>query len=145
MPINYGDGGTSRPLVGVSYGDGATARAIREVWIGDNGTNRLVFSSMTATASPSSVSSATSAFSQTTGPATASASGGSGSYTYAWVKLGGDTINIDSPGTASTTFSASGLAFEDSRVATFACNVTDTSTGHVAQSNAVTVTITRTA
>jgi hypothetical protein len=62
----------------------------------------------------------------TTGGVTASASGGVGGVTYAWTKFSGDSITIGSPSSATTTFSASALAYGEERTATFRCTATDT-------------------
>lgn len=61
-----------------------------------------------------------------TATVTASASGGNGSFTYAWTRLTGDTeITAQSPSLAATRFQATvatGSLFE----ADFRCTVTDT-------------------
>jgi hypothetical protein len=48
-----------------------------------------------------------------------------GTPTYAWSKVSGDSISINSPTSASTSFRASGLALEETRTATFQCVVSD--------------------
>lgn len=62
----------------------------------------------------------------TTGSVTAAPTGGTSPYTYAWQKLSGAAISIDSPNSATTAFSASGLTIsEGTRTAYFNCVVTD--------------------
>jgi hypothetical protein len=62
---------------------------------------------------------------KSTAAATVSVTGGTPPFSYAWTKVSGGAITITSPGAASTTFSASGLASGETRSATFRCTVTD--------------------
>jgi hypothetical protein len=55
--------------------------------------------------------------------------GGDGTYTYAWTKLSGDDVTVNSPTSATTTFQTAG---ENAR-ATYVCTVTEASTGRKAQ------------
>jgi hypothetical protein len=65
----------------------------------------------------------------TTPSVLATATGGSGTYTYGWARIAGDSsITATSPATASTAFSAS-MPPETDINATFRCTVTDTVTG----------------
>lgn len=74
----------------------------------------------------------------TTVPFTATPTGGTPAYTYAWVQISGDpSIVITSPATATTQFSYTLLA-ADYVVGTFACQVMD-SLSLVATSNSVNV------
>lgn len=70
---------------------------------------------------------------------TATPTGGTPAYTYAWVQISGDpSITITSAATAATQFSYTLLA-ADYVIGTFACTVTD-SGSLMATSNTVTVT-----
>lgn len=57
-------------------------------------------------------------------PATATASGGSGGYTYAWTYVSGNSFSVTSPTSASTTFSTSLLAAQY-KLGVYRCTVTD--------------------
>jgi hypothetical protein len=67
-----------------------------------------------------------SASAMTTSGVTARASNGSGGYSYAWTKVSGDDITINSASSATTTFTATGMTYGAERNATFRCTVTDT-------------------
>jgi len=97
--------------------------------------------SLSVSASPVSVSTNQDAASVTTSAVTASASGGSGGNSFAWAKQSGGSITADSPASATTTFSATGLTAGEARSAVFRCTVTDSSTATAYVD--VTVTITR--
>ena len=56
---------------------------------------------------------------------TATASGGTGPYTYAWTKVSGNAITIASPSSATTKFNVSGMAVNETRLATFRVTATD--------------------
>jgi hypothetical protein len=77
---------------------------------------------MTAAASPTSLY--TSSFSSpiTSSSTTVTPTGGTAAYTYAWTKVSGDTLTVNSPTSASTTFSAS---VTSSKTAIYRCTVTD--------------------
>lgn len=62
----------------------------------------------------------------TTGSVTASASGGSGSYSYEWMMLPGGTViaDPDSPNSATTTFTCA-LGTAGYKYASFRCTATD--------------------
>ena len=75
-----------------------------------------------------------------TDPITATPSGGTPGYTYAWVYSGGDgSVTPVSPTSATTTFNAT-VASGDDKIAYYTCNVTD-SASNMASSNTVTVEI----
>jgi hypothetical protein len=61
----------------------------------------------------------------TTSSVTATPSGGTSPYTYAWTQLSGDAISCNSPSAATTTFVASALDVGEYRYATYRCTVTD--------------------
>lgn len=88
--------------------------------------------SLSATASPSSLTKTGTTTALTTASTTVSPSGGSGGYTYAWTRTSGSTgIAIDSASAATTTFSATGLSVGETRVAQFRCRTTDSSAAYV--------------
>lgn len=95
------------------------------------------FSALVASASPTSLSTTISgAGLATTGNTNISVSGGTGSYNYAWARLSGDTLNIGSPSSAITNFSAS-LANGQTTSSVYRATVSDTG----GQSTTVDVTI----
>ena len=98
--------------------------AIHSILVG----SQAAESSLSVSATPNSVLQYTAFSSATSSACIASATGGSGSYSYVWSKLSNDYPNlvIDSPGSASTTFSVTGLPSADSWVDTVRCTVTDT-------------------
>lgn len=142
--ITYGDSGTNRTITAITYGDAGTNRTILAIYYGDAGTNRLVFVvALTAVAAPAARSAIGPTSTLVTPATTCTPSGGIPGYTYSWVLTSGAGITATTPTTASTTFTATGMAVGEVRNATFVCNVTD-STPQVAASNTVTVTIERT-
>lgn len=70
-----------------------------------------------------------------------SVSGGVTPYTYSWAKVSGDAITVTNETTATPTFSATGLAYGESRSAVYELTVTD-SIGTVGTDQA-TITISR--
>jgi hypothetical protein len=60
----------------------------------------------------------------TSDPATGTGAGGSGGYTYAWTYVSGDSYTINSPSSATTTFTTT-LASEQIKTGTYRCTVTD--------------------
>ena len=77
----------------------------------------------------------------TSSTATATPTGGTAPYTYAWTKVSGDTLTVTNPTNASTAFRAS-IGPGDSRGATYRCTVTDKN-GLTAQ-DTVSITLTNT-
>ena len=59
----------------------------------------------------------------TSGAATATASGGAGGYTYAWTYVSGDSFTINSPTSASTTFTTT-LVSGGYKLGDYRCTVT---------------------
>ncbi|MDR7101530.1 hypothetical protein [Croceicoccus sp. BE223] len=89
--------------------------------------------------SPASRSTVGSTATLTSEAVTAVAVGGTGPYSYAWTKLSGGAITINSPAAATTTFTAASMGIGESRTAYFLCTVTDAATDTV---TTVTVTVT---
>ena len=97
---------------------------------------------MTASASPTSLYKSTLTSSATTGNTTVTPSGGTSPYTYSWALLSGDSMTINSPTSATTSFTNGGLGVGDSYSGTFRCTVTDSTGGTPLTATAdVTVTI----
>ena len=98
-----------------------------------------------ADALAASVPSSTSKFGSTStivsNPITCTASGGTGSYTYSWVRLTGG-ITADSPTSATTTFRATGLSAGSGTDSDFKCTVSDGATS--VDSNVIAVHLERT-
>lgn len=90
---------------------------------------------LSVTSSPMASSAGGTGASQTLPSVTAAASGGSGSYTYAWTlhtaPLGG-SINILNAGLATTGLSATGVVAGEVVEATIKCTATDTVSGQTA-------------
>lgn len=84
-------------------------------------------SAVSASVSPGSLDPTPStAATQSTGTCTVSASGGSGTYTYAWTwQSGGGSIAINSPSSATTSFTGSGMVGGNTYSGTAQCIVTD--------------------
>jgi hypothetical protein len=102
-----------------------------------------ISTSLTVLVSPASINYLGATGTETSGSTTAVALGGSGLYTYAWSwQSGGSGITINSPTSATTTFTASGLASGGSDSGVAQIVVTDTSS-HSTASNTVPVVITR--
>ena len=79
-----------------------------------------------------------------TGSVTASATGGTAPYTYAWSNVGGDSsISAASPTNASTAFRRGSCVSGNTYTSTWVCTVTDATTA-TATSAALQVSITRT-
>ena len=78
----------------------------------------------------------------TTNSVTVSQSGGTAPITYAWVKLSGDAIIVDSSSSAATTFSGD-PGVEGTISATFKCTVTDSSATPQVQTVTVGASVTR--
>lgn len=70
------------------------------------------------------VGSRTGAGSCTSDSITIIASGGSGSLTYSWSKVSGDTMTLSGSSSATTTFTAT-LALGGTKTAVYRCTVTD--------------------
>jgi hypothetical protein len=144
--LHINDGGTWRAIRNVYVNDAGTWRTIQNVYINDNGTWRLVFSALSATAEGTEpLFKLGNATNITSNPITATPSGGSGSYTYAWSIVSHDdpnstpTINDSTSQVCSVTTSEN----PSSQIAisvTVRCTVTDSATGATAQTNTVTIT-----
>lgn len=89
---------------------------------------------LAATASPPAVADGGRGGHHTTDPVTAIPSGGSGAYTYSWAIVASTYATVvDSPLAATTTFSITGVAMDDTATATAVCTITDSVTLATAQ------------
>jgi hypothetical protein len=82
---------------------------------------------MSAAASPGVLYKLALLANSTTASTTVTPSGGSGSYTYQWTRLSGGYFTINSPTSATTTFTATNLVAGQFVTGTYQCTVTDTS------------------
>jgi hypothetical protein len=104
------------------------------------GKSSSVSAVLTAFAFPGSITKETGAASGTSSSVTVTATAGTGPYTYAWTfASGGSGITIDSPTSASTTFSATGLTSGTTRSGVARCTVTDSAAASVTADVAVTI------
>jgi hypothetical protein len=102
-----------------------------------------VSGSLSITAPPSVTNTAGTTSTVVTGTITATASGGTPPYHYAWRSDESDGITALAPVAASTSFKRSGMFSGDTYQGIFYCAVVD-ALGAIANSDAVTVTIGRT-
>ena len=129
------DGGNvARTVTAMIVRDGTnTPRTITQMWIRDpSNTPRLVYSTSPAlslAASPTSVGGGSFGGSPaTTDSTTATPTGGTGPYTYAWTLISyssGTAPTINSATSATTTFIQTGLGPGGYESAVFRCTVTD--------------------
>jgi hypothetical protein len=120
-------------FTGTGLASGATVSAVFRCTVTDNVAATktvdvnvsITRASMTASASPTSLYQSTTFASGTTSSTTVTPSGGTAPYTYAWALLTGDTLTVNSPTAATTTFTATGLTSGQSKSATYRCTVTD--------------------
>jgi hypothetical protein len=90
--------------------------------------SRTASGGLTVSISPTSLNTDFAGTPITSAGATATPSGGTATYSYAWTKVSGDTVTINSPTSATTTFTAAVIAGH-SKAATYRCTVTDSTAG----------------
>lgn len=139
MPLVIRDGAnTPRTITEIQMRDGAnTPRDLVELWVRDsNNVPRLIWSiapPMSATATPAPVFGSTLGTGvATTDPTTATPTGGTPPYSYAWQLVSYDAgvpPTADSSNSATTTFTQTGIVVGDGLSATFRCLVTDSTPG----------------
>jgi hypothetical protein len=98
----------------------------------NGGSSEASGSGLAISISPTALTnSASGASSGSIGPLVATATGGTGGYTYAWLMVynayGGSDPTVASPTSASTNVSITGVLGQDTKEATFQCTVTDSS------------------
>lgn len=134
--------GTLRTVTSIAVRDaGGVLRQIQSAFARDaGGVLREVFSGLKALLSPDGASgyiSSPGSAAATVGPITATISGGTGPYTYAWTVDTGWTVL--SPGNPSTSFRSPAMGPGDGETASTYCTVTDTSNSQTAVSNTLTL------
>lgn len=113
-----------------------------------DGALRTVWAYLTASASVSSVEgygNSITSIGITTASVTATPTGGTAPYTYAWTRTdgGADAWTITTPTAATTSFRATAVLPSDNQTATFICTVTDAN-GRTAATSAVSASSTNT-
>jgi len=129
--VYVNDNGSARRITAIYVNDNGTARRIQQIWVNDNGTARQIYAN-TLTATASSNASGTCNNGQansnpctaTTNDVTITPIGGSGSYTYSWARVSGDTYTISAATSATTHFSLSASTPTD-HSAVYRCTVND--------------------
>lgn len=149
MSIHIFHSGANRTMqAGYVFVSGAN-RPIKEIWVYHAGANRLVYSSShTASALPDFVDGSADPTFPAGGVVVGTSNthvtvtGGTGPFTYQWVRVSGDAMNASFPTSSSTNFTAT--LFPGSILqAVWQCQVTDTATGLVAVTNPVTAFLSR--
>ena len=143
---SVGSGGANKTVTKMTVGVSGVHKNVTNGWVGVSGVWKKFFVWFTVSVAPTSLTKLTAGTGVifTDDPAVVTVTGGSGSFTYAWVPLVGDSdISATSPTSASTTFLANLSAFDDF-TRSFRCDVTDTSTLEVMSTETITVTITNT-
>lgn len=135
MALVIRDGGnTPRTVTEVIIRDGTnTPRTITQLWVRDpTNTPRLIYSTsppLSLASSPDPVSGGSlGGAPATTDTTTATPTGGTGPFTYAWILIShtsGTPPTITSAATAATEFTQTGLGLGDRESAVFRCTVTD--------------------
>lgn len=137
-------------FTGTSLASGTTYSAVFRCTVTDNVAAtktvdvnvEITRTAMTASASPTTLYKGVTTSSGTTSSTTVTPSGGTAPYTYSWALLSGDSMTINSPTAATTSFTKGGLGPGDWYSGTFRCTVTDSTGGTPLTATAdVTVTI----
>jgi hypothetical protein len=138
MTMSVGASGVWKQVQNISIGVSGVWKQVLNIWVGASGVWKLGYSALSVSL-PASVSgncSRTTAgsCSASTAEALATASGGSGSYSFAWSFVSGSNATITTPHSNGAVFTRSGAVANPANVLTgvFRCTVTDTVTGATA-------------
>jgi hypothetical protein len=106
------DGGVWRTITAPSVRVSGTWQPVQEAWVKVSGVWQQFYSAFSAAASPATVSGIGNVLgpgnaTATTSATTATPTGGTGPYTYAVQYVSGDTATVNSPTSATTTFTRS--------------------------------------
>lgn len=118
MTVKIQDAGTLRTITGLKVRVGGVTRTIRQIKVMDGGTLRTVatFSSALSVSISTVAEAIGSSSSLTTNSVTATPSGGTAPYTYAWTLVtngGRNASTAGSPSLATTNFTKTGLVPTD--------------------------------
>lgn len=133
--ITVGTSGGNKDVGSITVGTAGGNKAVLTGYVGTASGNRVFFTSMTATATPDALGASGISINITTASCTVTPNDGVGPFTYAWAKVSGGSITVNSSTAATTTFSAGGMTPGEVRVAVYRCTVTDTATGAEAQAD----------
>lgn len=134
MPWSVKVSGTWRTVTAPQVRVSGSWQAVKSGWVKVSGTWRQFYASLTAAASPTTVDGfdtvvAPSSSTATTNSTTVTPTGGSAPYTYSWSLVSGTSATVNSPTSATTTFSRT--VFVDNpgqqinRTGVYRCTVTD--------------------
>jgi hypothetical protein len=144
--LHINDAGTWRAIRSVYVNDAGTWRTIQNVYVNDNGTWRLVYTAISATAAGTApLTKAANSNNIASNDITATASGGSGSYSYAWSIVTHDDPDSTPLITGATSATCQVVtndnpALQRTISVTVQCSVTDSVSGATATTNNVTIT-----
>ena len=143
MSVSVGVGGAWKGLTGQWVGVSGAWRFILNEWVGVGGAWKLVHTTTLLIAVSPSLAVGTRGRTVTPATFVAVASGGSGSYTYAWTRLAnsGPSQSALSPTSATTDIDATVSSGSPNSSGSWKCTVTDTATGLTADSATVTADI----
>jgi hypothetical protein len=124
-------------FTGTSLASGTTYEALFTCTVTDNVaatatatvTVTIQRTGMSASASPSSLYTLSTDEDITSDSTTVTASGGTSPYTYAWTKVSGDTLTVNSSTSATTSFTGTTIPQWGFKTALYRCTVTDSTGG----------------
>jgi len=145
MPLSVGTSGGNKLVAAMTVGTAGGNKDVLVGTVGTSGGNKDFYvalaASTNATRSGTTVAGPGVQITSTT--ANVTVTGGSGTYTYLWSYVSGDSFTILAPTASSTAFRANGTT-PVSLVGTYICTVTDTVTGKTAVTNNCVVSLTAT-
>lgn len=144
MPMKLRLGGVWRSITGAKVFSSAAWRPIKGIKIycdGDWRDGAVFASDLSLALSASTLTRSARLATINTTAVTATPTGGTAPFTYAWVRQSGDTITANQPTSAVCSFQAASMAVDEVRTAVFRCTCTD-SFGNTDDAD-VSITITR--